>query len=102
MYGDDNTKKASSCVLSVFNSTILLALHYTIVIVLCGVIASPNKDSLSIYNTRYYMRILTSLDDSTGQNSEFCIVSENLVSQNPDVLKKTDYRFEISDPKLPN
>ena len=88
MYGDDNTKKASSCVLSIFNGAVLLALHHTIVIVLCGVIASPNKDFLSIYNTRYYIRILICLDDSTGQNSEFYIVSENFVSPNPDVLEK--------------
>ena len=32
---------------------------------------------------------MTCLNDSTGQNSEFCIVSENFVSQNPDVLKKS-------------
>ena len=58
------------------------------VIVLFGVIASPNKDSLSNYNTRHSIRILTCLDDYTGQNSEFCIVSENFVSQNSDVLEK--------------
>ena len=88
MYDDDNTKKASSCVLSGFDGVVLLALHYTIVIVLCGVIACPNKDSLSNYDTRHYIRLLTCLDDSTGQNSEFCIVSENFVSPNPDVLEK--------------
>ena len=56
--------------------------------VLFAVIASLNEDSLSNYNTRHYNKILTCLDDSTGENSEFCVVSENFVSQNPDVLEK--------------
>ena len=53
------------------------------VMVLVAVIASLHEDSLSNYNTRHYLRILTCLDDSPGQNSKFCIVSENFVSQNP-------------------
>ena len=53
-----------------------------------AVTASLNEYSLSNYNTRHYIRISTCLDDSTGQNSEFCIVSENFVSQNLDGLEK--------------
>ena len=57
-------------------------------IVLFAGIASLNIDSLSNYNTRDYIRILICLDNSAGQKSEFCVVSENFVSQNPDVLEK--------------
>ena len=72
------------------------------VMVLFAIIASLNEYSLSNYNTRHYFRILTCLNDFTGQKSEFCIVSENFVFQNSDALeKKKNYRFEISDPKLP-
>ena len=39
--------------------------------VLFAVIAGLNEDSLSNYNARHYIRIMTCLDDSTGQNSEF-------------------------------
>ena len=84
-----------------FIDVVLIVLYYTMAMVLFAVIARLNEDSLSNYITRHYFRILTCLGDSTGQNSEFCIVSENFLSQNPDVLEKTDYRFEISDPKLP-
>ena len=86
MYDNGNTKKVSSCVLTAFNGVVLHALYYIMVIVLFGVIA--DKDSLSNYNTRHCITILICLDDSTGRNSEFCIVSENFVSQNPDVLEK--------------
>ena len=88
MYDNGNTKSVSSCVLTAFNGVVLLALYYIMVIVLFGAIASPDKDSLSNHNTRHYITILICLDDSTGQNSEFCIASENFVSQNPDVLEK--------------
>ena len=69
--------------------------------VIFEVTASLNEDSLSYYKASHYIGILTCLDDSTVQKSKFCIVSENFVSQNPDVQEKTDYRFEISNPKLP-
>ena len=76
----------------------MLALYYTTVIALFGVIPSLNEGLLSNYNKKTHIRILTCLDDSTGKKSEFCFVSKNFVCQNPDVIEKTDYRFEISDP----
>ena len=44
-------------------------------------------DLISLSATKH-IRIFTCSDDSIRQNSKFCIVSENLVSQNPDVLEK--------------
>ena len=82
------TQKVSSGVLSAFIDVVLIVLYYTMAMVLFAVIASLNEDSLSNYRARHYIKILTCLDDATGQNSKFCIVSENFVSQNPDVLEK--------------
>ena len=70
------------------NDVVLIVLYYTVAMVLFAVIASLDEDSLSKYNIKHYIRILTCLHDSSGQNSEFCIASENFVSENPDVLQK--------------
>ena len=47
VYGNDNTKKVSYCVLCVFNDVVLLALFYTMVIVLFESVSNLNIDSLS-------------------------------------------------------